>query len=300
MGPHDPVGRGRVIWRIGDLILEHVDELAQLETLDNGKPLTVAHGRRRAAGGRPVPLHGRLGHQDRGELHQHLGPRTRPGANFHAYTLREPVGVVGQIIPWNFPLLMAAWKLGPALATGNCVVLKPAEQTPSLGAAPGRAHRRGRGARRRRQRRHRIRRDGRRRAGRPRRRRQGGLHRLDRGGQADHPGRGREPQEAHPGARRQEPQHRLRRRRPRGWRSPARPTPSSSTTASAAWPARGCSSTRTDSTRSSNGVAEIAKSIKLGDGHGPRHPDGPARLRRAAPAGDRLPRVRAKATGPRP
>jgi len=53
-----------------------------------------------------------------------------PGANFHSYTLREPVGVVGQIIPWNFPLLMAAWKLGPALATGNCVVLKPAEQTP--------------------------------------------------------------------------------------------------------------------------------------------------------------------------
>src|ERR1035437_3972395 len=52
-----------------------------------------------------------------------------PGANFHAYTLREPVGVVGQIIPWNFPLLMAAWKLGPALAAGNCVVLKPAEQT---------------------------------------------------------------------------------------------------------------------------------------------------------------------------
>ncbi|HEY6478585.1 MAG TPA: aldehyde dehydrogenase family protein, partial [Streptosporangiaceae bacterium] len=53
-----------------------------------------------------------------------------PGANFHSYTLREPVGVVGQIIPWNFPLLMAAWKLGPALATGNTVVLKPAEQTP--------------------------------------------------------------------------------------------------------------------------------------------------------------------------
>src|SRR5678816_4636739 len=52
------------------------------------------------------------------------------GARFHAFTLREPVGVVGQIIPWNFPLLMAAWKLGPALATGNCVVMKPAEQTP--------------------------------------------------------------------------------------------------------------------------------------------------------------------------
>ena len=53
-----------------------------------------------------------------------------PGASFHSYTLREPIGVVGQIIPWNFPLLMAAWKLGPALATGNTVVLKPAEQTP--------------------------------------------------------------------------------------------------------------------------------------------------------------------------
>jgi acyl-CoA reductase-like NAD-dependent aldehyde dehydrogenase len=53
-----------------------------------------------------------------------------PGADFHSYTLRDPVGVVGQIIPWNFPLLMAAWKLGPALTTGNCVVLKPAEQTP--------------------------------------------------------------------------------------------------------------------------------------------------------------------------
>jgi phenylacetaldehyde dehydrogenase len=52
------------------------------------------------------------------------------GAQFHAYTLKEPVGVVGQIIPWNFPLLMAAWKLGPALATGCTIVLKPAEQTP--------------------------------------------------------------------------------------------------------------------------------------------------------------------------
>ena len=54
-----------------------------------------------------------------------------PGANFHSYTLREPVGVVGQIIPWNFPLLMAAWKLAPALAAGNCVVMKPASDTPA-------------------------------------------------------------------------------------------------------------------------------------------------------------------------
>jgi phenylacetaldehyde dehydrogenase len=121
--------RGRIIWRIGDLILDHLEELAQLETLDNGKPLTVA-----AAA--DVPLAADLFHYMAGWATKiegntiSLSVPYAPGANFHAYTLREPIGVVGQIIPWNFPLLMAAWKLGPALATGNCVVLKPAEQTP--------------------------------------------------------------------------------------------------------------------------------------------------------------------------
>src|SRR5499433_2545086 len=121
--------RGRIIWRIGDLILEHVDELAQLESLDNGKPFVVA----KAA---DVPLAADLFHYMAGWATKIEGNTINisvpymPGANFHSYTLREPVGVVGQIIPWNFPLLMAAWKLGPALATGNCVVLKPAEQTP--------------------------------------------------------------------------------------------------------------------------------------------------------------------------
>jgi len=121
--------RGRIIWRIGDLILEHLDELAQLESLDNGKPFAVA----RAA---DVPLAADLFHYMAGWATKiegntiSLSVPYMPGANFHAYTLREPVGVVGQIIPWNFPLLMAAWKLGPALATGNTVVLKPAEQTP--------------------------------------------------------------------------------------------------------------------------------------------------------------------------
>src|SRR3984885_13125618 len=124
-----PSDRGRAIWRIGDLILEHLEELAQLETLDNGKPLGVA----RVA---DVPLAADLFHYMAGWATKIEGNSINisvpyaPGANFHAYTLREPVGVVGQIIPWNFPLLMAAWKLGPALATGNCVVLKPAEQTP--------------------------------------------------------------------------------------------------------------------------------------------------------------------------
>jgi len=124
-----PSERGRIIWRIGDLILEHVDELAQLESLDNGKPFLVAQAA-------DVPLAADLFHYMAGWATKIEGNTINisvpymPGANFHSYTLREPVGVVGQIIPWNFPLLMAAWKLGPALATGCTVVLKPAEQTP--------------------------------------------------------------------------------------------------------------------------------------------------------------------------
>src|SRR5579862_2009039 len=124
-----PSERGRIIWRIGDLILEHAQELAQLESLDNGKPYAVALGA-------DVPLAADLFHYMAGWATKIEGNSINisvpymPGANFHSYTLREPLGVVGQIIPWNFPLLMAAWKLGPALATGNCVVLKPAEQTP--------------------------------------------------------------------------------------------------------------------------------------------------------------------------
>ena len=124
-----PSERGRIIWRIGDLILEHLDELAQLESLDNGKPFAVAQAA-------DVPLAADLFHYMAGWATKIEGNTINisvpymPGANFHSYTLREPVGVVGQIIPWNFPLLMAAWKLGPALATGNTVILKPAEQTP--------------------------------------------------------------------------------------------------------------------------------------------------------------------------
>ena len=124
-----PSDRGRIIWRIGDLISERLEEFAELETLDNGKPLAVA----RAA---DVPLAAELFRYMAGwatKIEGNTIPLSVPyvpGGQFHAYTLREPIGVVGQIIPWNFPLLMAAWKLGPALATGNTVVLKPAEQTP--------------------------------------------------------------------------------------------------------------------------------------------------------------------------
>ena len=124
-----PSERGKLIWRIGDLILAHADELAELESLDNGKPRAVA----RVA---DVPLAADLFHYMAGwatKIEGNTIPISvpyAPGARFHAFTTREPVGVIGQIIPWNFPLLMAAWKIGPALATGNCVVLKPAEQTP--------------------------------------------------------------------------------------------------------------------------------------------------------------------------
>ena len=185
-----PSERGRLVWKIGDLILEHLEELAQLESLDNGKPLTIA----RAA---DVPLAADLFHYMAGWATKIEGNTIdisvpyAPGAQFHAYTLREPVGVVGQIIPWNFPLLMAAWKLGPALATGNCVVLKPAEQTPLSALAAGSADPGGRHPRWRGQRRHRLRRDGGRPAGRSRRRGQGGLHRFDRGRQDDRAGRRR-------------------------------------------------------------------------------------------------------------
>ncbi len=123
----NPSERGKLLWKFADRIEEHGEEFAQLESLDNGKPLAVAraadvaltvdHFRYYAGwttkiGGETIPING-------------------PNASsFLDYTLHEPMGVVGQIIPWNFPLLMAAWKLGAALACGNCVVLKPAEQTP--------------------------------------------------------------------------------------------------------------------------------------------------------------------------
>jgi phenylacetaldehyde dehydrogenase len=121
--------RGKLVWKIGDLILENADELAELESLDNGKPRAVA----RAA---DIALAADMFHYMAGwatKIEGNTIPISvpyAPGASFHAFTLREPLGVVGQIIPWNFPLLMAAWKLAPALATGNCIVLKPAEQTP--------------------------------------------------------------------------------------------------------------------------------------------------------------------------
>jgi phenylacetaldehyde dehydrogenase len=120
--------RGRLIWKLGDLLEQHLEEFAEIESMDNGKPLAVA----RVA---DVPLAVDLFRYMAGWSTKIMGstiPIGFPG-EYLSYTLREPIGVVGQIIPWNFPLLMAAWKLGPALAAGNTIVLKLAEQTPLSG-----------------------------------------------------------------------------------------------------------------------------------------------------------------------
>jgi phenylacetaldehyde dehydrogenase len=127
-----PSERGRILWKLADLIEKRAEEFATLESLDNGKPLTVA----RAA---DVPLTVDMFRYMAGWATKITGttiPISFPG-EYLSFTLREPVGVVGQIIPWNFPLLMAAWKLAPALATGCTVVLKVAEQTPLSGLLLG-------------------------------------------------------------------------------------------------------------------------------------------------------------------
>ena len=121
-----PSERGRVIWKLADLLEKRLEEFAQLECLDQGKPLGLT---------RMVDIPVSID-----QLRYYAGwatkvegstiPISAHGAKFLAYTLREPIGVVGQIIPWNFPMVMATLKLAPALATGCTVVLKPAEQTP--------------------------------------------------------------------------------------------------------------------------------------------------------------------------
>src|SRR5262252_2861234 len=115
--------RGNLMYKLADLIEKNADELAQLEALDNGKPYHVA----RAA---DIPLTVACYRYYAGWADKVQGKTIPVQGRYFCYTKHEPVGVVGQIIPWNFPVLMQAWKLGPALATGNTVVMKPAEQTP--------------------------------------------------------------------------------------------------------------------------------------------------------------------------
>jgi aldehyde dehydrogenase (NAD+) len=126
--------RGRILNKLADLIDQNTEHLAQLETLDNGKPLFWSSNA-------DIPLaaqHFRYFAGWADKIHGDTIPHNTAQGNHFAYTLKEPVGVCGQIIPWNFPFLMAAWKLGPALACGNTVVLKPSEKTPMTAAELGR------------------------------------------------------------------------------------------------------------------------------------------------------------------
>jgi acyl-CoA reductase-like NAD-dependent aldehyde dehydrogenase len=115
--------RARLLYKLADEIEKRADEFAQLETMDNGKPIKES---------RYVDLVQVVEtfRYYAGWCTKLEGETLNVNGNFFTYTLREPIGLVGQIIPWNFPLLMAAWKLGPALACGNTLILKPAEQTP--------------------------------------------------------------------------------------------------------------------------------------------------------------------------
>ena len=195
-GPMRPADRGKYLFRIARLLQERAREFAVLESLDNGKPI-------RESRDVDIPLAAahffyHAGWADKLD-YAGLGPDPRP------------LGVAGQVIPWNFPLLMLAWKVAPALATGNTVVLKPAETTPltallfaevcqQADLPPGvvnivtGAGETGRAV---------VEHAG---------RRQGRVHRVDRGGPVDRPRGRRHPQEADPRARRQGGEHRLRRR----------------------------------------------------------------------------------------
>src|SRR5574338_940380 len=118
-----PTTRSNILLKIADRMEQHLETLAWIETLDNGKPIRET----RAA---DLPLAIDHFRYFAGVLRAQEGSIGELDHDTVAYHFHEPLGVVGQIIPWNFPLLMAVWKLAPALAAGNCVVIKPAEQTP--------------------------------------------------------------------------------------------------------------------------------------------------------------------------
>ena len=117
--------RARMMWKLAELIEQHAAELAELESLNNGKPVANVRNVDLMLGCETLRYTAGWATKITGEtISLSTAPKT------HAFTVREPIGVVGQIIPWNSPIMMACWKLAPALATGCTVVLKPAEQTP--------------------------------------------------------------------------------------------------------------------------------------------------------------------------
>ena len=115
--------RGRFIWRLGEKLMERADEIAKLETLHNGKPIFESRQIEIPAAAECLQYYAGWADKIHGETVPVRG-------NYLTYTLREPVGVVAAIVPWNFPLLLTTWKVGPALACGNTLIIKPASQTP--------------------------------------------------------------------------------------------------------------------------------------------------------------------------
>ena len=124
--------RGRLVRKLGERLLERADEIARLETLHNGKPITESRNIEIPAAAECFEYYG-------GWSDKVMGETIPVKGNYLTYTLREPIGVVAAIVPWNFPLLLAAWKVAPALACGNTVILKPASQTPLTALALGEA-----------------------------------------------------------------------------------------------------------------------------------------------------------------
>ncbi len=123
--------RGRLLWKLGEKMMEQADEIARLETLHNGKPIMESRQIE-------IPASAECLQYFAGWADKVHGETIPVKSNNFVYTLREPLGVVAAIVPWNFPLLLAMWKVAPALATGNTVILKPASQTPLTALAFGR------------------------------------------------------------------------------------------------------------------------------------------------------------------
>jgi acyl-CoA reductase-like NAD-dependent aldehyde dehydrogenase len=122
--------RGRLVRRLGERLMERADEIARLETLHNGKPIMESRHIEIPAAAECFEYYG-------GWADKVMGETIPVKGNYLTYTLREPLGVCAAIVPWNFPLLIAVWKIAPALACGNTIIVKPASQTPLTALAIG-------------------------------------------------------------------------------------------------------------------------------------------------------------------